>query len=139
MTVALALVAQRVLADEEQMDVYFRVGRRLGLSPADVQSTVFLAIADPQHYRADSRGRRAKDPIARALEVESERQAVGGGDVAIVEQRSAALRTAVESTPRRRVGTRPLRERRAAARRQVALEAGQQGFAGLGWATGAGA
>jgi hypothetical protein len=133
-----ALVRAELGVDDRRIQQIIKIGRRAGLEEEDALATAWLAGRDPMHY-AGHRGPRPHDPLLRALQVEGERQSArrADWDASTPESLTAAelLADAIASAVgrERRRGTRPQVQRRAAAARQHALEAGQAGFNGLGW------
>lgn len=133
-----AVIRTELGVDAFRIQQIIEVGRRAGLDEDDALATAWLAGRDPAHY-AGRRGPRPRDPLLRALQVEGERQSALGVDwdpstpdaLAAAELLAEAMSSA--SCRGRRQGTRPQPQRRAAATRQRAIEAGQAGFAGMGW------
>lgn len=133
-----AVVQSELGVEDGRIQQIVEVGRRAGLDEADALATAWLAGRDPMHY-AGRRGPRPADPLLRALQVEGERQAALAVDWdASTPESVAAAELLVDAMASaghrgRRQGTRPQPQRRAAATRQRAIEAGQAGFAGMGW------
>ena len=133
-----AVIRSELGVDACRIQQIIEVGRRAGLDEGDALATAWLAGRDPAHY-AGRRGPRPRDPVLRALQVEGERQAALAVDwdastpeaLAAAELMTEAMSSSVFQGRRR--GTRPQAERRAAARQERALEAGQSSFDGFGW------
>lgn len=116
---------------------YIAAGRRLGLSDADVQTTLWLAT-HTDYYRG-KRGPSSRDPLMSALRKHAalERGGWGGSaDGDCDEGNSPAaelLGDAIARTPRRRSGTLPRPDRRAEEDQRKAREAHQLWFCGADW------
>lgn len=132
-----AIVRSKLDCDNARIDQIVRVGRRVGLTPADALVTAWLAASS--NYYCGQRGPRPADPILRAVELEGERQAAAAMDwdasTPSVLAAAELLTDAIASSWQRgrQHGTRPQAQRRAAAQRDRAVDAGQASFGGFGW------
>lgn len=124
----------------ELIKAHSRAARRVGAShdESDALVSAWIATYDPSFF-SGRRGPRPRDPLVRAVEVAAEQLGAKTFDwdpsTPSALAASELLTDAIASSWKRgrQRGTRPQSQRRAAARLERAVDAGQTSFLGLGW------